>query len=91
MNQAGRDTGSDTSAKVRDVRMILLGTIADTTWRMFVPVIGGALIGYMIDRAISSRPVGVITGMMFGIVIAVLLVVQQYRRIKQLNSEETDA
>lgn len=60
--------------------LIIFGTVADTTWRMFVPVIGGALVGYMIDLSANSRPVGIISGMFIGVVLAVALVVMQYRQ-----------
>lgn len=59
--------------------MIVLATIGDTTWRMFVPVLGGALIGYGIDKLIASRPIGVLSGTFIGVALAVILVYLQYK------------
>lgn len=77
------DNGSRQSTE-----LIIFGTVADTTWRMFVPVIGGALAGYFIDRSVGSRPVGVISGMFIGVVLAVALVVMQYRQTTGKRGKE---
>lgn len=70
--------------------MVVLATIGDTTWRMFVPVFGGALIGYGIDKLVASRPVGVLAGTFIGIIVAVLLVVMQYKSAtKSMKSNKT--
>ncbi len=59
--------------------MVVMATIGDTTWRMFVPVFGGAAIGYGIDTLVASRPIGVLTGTGIGVVMAIILVVMQYK------------
>ena len=59
--------------------MVVLATIGDTTWRMFVPVLGGAIIGYGIDKLVASRPVGVLAGTFIGSIIAAVLVYMQYK------------
>lgn len=70
--------------------MVVMATIGDTTWRMFVPVFGGALIGYGIDKLVASRPVGVLAGTFIGIIVAVLLVVMQYKSAtKSMKSNKT--
>lgn len=70
--------------------MVVMATIGDTTWRMFVPVFGGALIGYGIDKLVASRPVGVLAGTFIGIIVAVLLVVMQYKAAtKSIKSNKT--
>ncbi len=63
-----------------DTSFVIFGTIADTMWRMFVPVFGMTGVGYLLDRVFATRPILVISGMVVGIIIAVLLVVQQYRQ-----------
>lgn len=82
----GMKTGTKKEASVSRVtedeaRLVVFATIADTTWRMFVPVIGLTLVGYVVDRVFETLPVGVFTGLGVGIVLAVALVVQQYRRV----------
>lgn len=69
--------------------MVVLATIGDTTWRMFVPVLGGAIIGYGIDKLVASRPVGVLGGTFIGSIIAAVLVYMQYKAAtKASNNKE---
>ena len=68
------DTESTSSAS-----LVVFATIADTTWRMFVPVFAGALIGYGLDRLLGSRPTGVISGTFLGVGLAIVLVYLQYK------------
>jgi hypothetical protein len=58
--------------------LIVMATIGDTTWRMFIPVFGGAIIGYGIDSVAASRPVGVLAGTFIGVIGAIVLVYAQY-------------
>lgn len=59
--------------------MIVFGTVASTTWRMFVPVMGLTLVGYLLDKVFATLPLYVFVGLGLGIVIATLLVVVQYK------------
>ena len=56
---------------------ILLGDIADTTWRMFVPALIGIVGGYSIDEKLGSYPWFFIAGTILGLTIAGLLIKQQ--------------
>lgn len=67
--------------KSENVTMVIFGTIADTTWRMFIPPFTFSLIGYGIDRLTGTRPVGVLVGLGLGVVTAGLLTFQQYRKV----------
>jgi len=69
---------SDDTSQLTPAVMIGM-TIADTTWRMFVPVFVCALIGYGLDRLIGSRPIGVISGTFVGVALAIMLVRLQYK------------
>lgn len=61
--------------------VILLFTIAaDTTWRMFVPIIGGTILGVWADNTMASKPLWTIVGIAVGVVVAALLVRQQMNR-----------
>jgi hypothetical protein len=60
--------------------VLLLGTIGDTTWRMFVPTIGLLLIGDWLDRTFNTKPILIITGIVLGSIIAGLLVRNQLRK-----------
>ena len=71
-----------------DANMVLIGTLLDTTWRMFVPVPLFTLIGYMIDQAFDMQPVAMLTGLGFGVFSSFALVAMQLRRITKLNNQE---
>lgn len=63
--------------------ILLLGTIADTTWRMFVPTLGLAALGLWTDDSLKTGPLWSLTGVLTGIVIAALLIRQQFKQIKK--------
>ena len=58
----------------------MLGTIGDTTWRMFVPTVGLMSAGYFSDRAFGTKPWLFITGVIIGFIIAGLLIRNQFRK-----------
>jgi hypothetical protein len=57
--------------------LLLLGTIADTTWRMFIPIIGLLMLGVWVDKTYDSLPWATISLTILGIVIAAELVRRQ--------------
>lgn len=75
------DKQNEPSEKPSKSTVILLFTIAaDTTWRMFVPIIGGTVLGVWMDNMIGTKPVLTILCIMLGVVIAGVLVRQQMNR-----------
>ena len=56
---------------------IVLRTLGDTTWRMFAPVIVGALLGWWIESSYAVQHAALI-GSIIGLVVAGLLVWRQY-------------
>ena len=61
--------------------VLLLFTIAaDTTWRMFLPVIGGTIGGVWADNTYGPKPAWTVAGVVIGVVIATVLVRQQMRK-----------
>lgn len=64
----------------KSAAIILFMIAADTTWRMFVPIIGGAALGIWADRSFGTKPAWTVTGISIGVVIAALLVRQQLKR-----------
>lgn len=54
--------------------VVLLAAIADTTWRMFVPIIGLLLVGRYLDQTYSSKPAGMIIGTVLGTLITGVLI-----------------
>ena len=65
------------------VTKIMLGTLASTSFRIFVPVLGLFGIGALIDFTFDFKPYGMIIGTAVGAVIAIVLVYLQIRSIKK--------
>lgn len=63
--------------------MYLIVSMADTTWRMFVPTIGLLLIGNTLDEAWGTKPWLLLAGVAIGGGIAALLVKQQLAKGKK--------
>lgn len=63
--------------------LLLLGTIADTTWRMFVPIIGLLLLGVWIDRTYGTLPWAMIVLTIIGIAVASELVRRQLTSVNK--------
>ncbi len=79
-----QDTRDAPSPPDRSTVILLLGTIADTTWRMFVPTLGLAALGLWADESWTTGPLWSLIGVFTGIGIASLLVRQQFKTIKRL-------
>lgn len=60
---------------------VVFMTIADTTWRMFVPSIGFTLLGMWLDSEWGTTPWLMFIGIIIGLVIAALAVWLQYKRL----------
>ena len=62
---------------------ILLGDIADTTWRMFVPSVGFTLLGVWLDSLWDTKPWAMTAGLVVGVLGAYLLVAKQIKTIRR--------
>lgn len=61
--------------------ILLLGTIGDTTWRMFVPTIGLMVAGLLADKRLHTTPWIMVVGMVLGTYLAYVLVRRQIKRV----------
>ena len=61
---------------------VILATIGDTTWRMFVPSVGFTLLGVWADREFGTKPWLMIVGIVVGFLGAFLLVKKQISGLK---------
>lgn len=61
--------------------VLLLLTIADTTWRLFTPSIGLTIVGLILDKQLGTTPWVMIAGIVFGVAIAILLVRKQLKKV----------
>lgn len=66
----------------KSTAILLLGTIADTTWRMFVPTIGLTVMGVILDNSFGMKPWCTIIGIIIGVGVSGLLVWRQLRQTK---------
>lgn len=62
--------------------------LADTTWRIVVPVLIGAGAGLAVDRRLSQGPWLTLAGMAVGFVFAGLLVKKQVASVLSQESQE---
>lgn len=57
--------------------LVIFKTLGDTTWRMFVPVIVGVLVGLWLDSSYGWK-YGAVIGAVLGLILAAVLVWRQY-------------
>lgn len=86
----GRPDKGDVSARdARESRGLgsttLLVTIADTTWRMFVPSVGFTLLGVWLDSIFATKPWLMFAGIVIGFAFATLLVRRQITAIRRMD------
>lgn len=63
--------------------ILLFTTMADTTWRLFVPTVGLTILGLVLDKNMNTTPWLMIAGIVLGSIIAILLVKQQLKKVKK--------
>ena len=66
-----------------DNTFVILGTLADTTWRMFVPSVGFTLLGVWLDSLWDTKPWAMTVGIVVGVLGAYLLVAKQIKTIRR--------
>jgi F0F1-type ATP synthase assembly protein I len=57
--------------------MLLLATALDTTWRAFVPTIGGVFLGIGIDHWLGVTPIATIICLILGTAASIGLIARQ--------------
>jgi len=63
--------------------ILLLSTIGDTTWRMFIPIIGATMLGVYGDNQFSMKPWLTVGGIILGTIIAAGLVRNQMKKVQR--------
>lgn len=79
------DTSHSPPNQHRSTALLLLADIADTTWRMFFPVLSLMALGIWVDTVWKTGPLLSLTGVVLGIIIAALLVKQQFQRLRKVK------
>ncbi len=76
--------GDDHQMPPKHSTVLLMLTIADTTWRLFVPLVGLTIAGLLLDKGLGTKPWIMIVSIVLGAVLAYLLVRTQIKKVKQL-------
>lgn len=76
----GSSNGTPEPPKDTSTVVLLLGTLGDTTWRMFIPSLIGIVGGYQLDKAFNTKPWLFAIGTIIGCTIAGLLIKRQLKK-----------
>ena len=63
--------------------IVLLMTALDTTWRAFVPTIGGTFLGIGIDHLFNIAPIATIVCLILGFAASAFLIIQQITSVRK--------
>ena len=80
MNSSPNSSDDQATPPTKGAVILLLSTIADTTWRMFVPALTGIIGGYALDNMLGTWPWIFAAGAILGCLVAGLLVTKQLRK-----------
>jgi hypothetical protein len=83
MSRSQNDRGTTPTPPPQSTVVLLLGTIADTTWRMFIPIIGLTLLGVFGDNTYHTKPWLTVVGIVAGVTVASLLVIRQLKKVNR--------
>ncbi len=68
----------------RSAAILLMMTILDTTWRAFVPTIGGTFLGVGLDKLFGLAPWMTIVMIIVGFAVSALLIMLQIRSVRRI-------
>ena len=63
--------------------IVFFVTALDTTWRMFVPTLGGTFAGIELDKLLNIAPIGVISCLVLGIILSIVLISRQITHVRK--------
>lgn len=71
-----------TTQPPRSAVVLLLRTALDTSWRAFVPTIGGTLLGVWLDNILMTAPIITTAMITLGFLTSAALIALQIRRVR---------
>lgn len=83
MSRSQNERGTTPTPPPQSTVVLLLGTIADTTWRMFIPTIGLTLLGVLGDNTYRTTPWLTTSGIILGVALASVLVIRQIKKVQR--------
>lgn len=63
--------------------MLIFLTALDTTWRAFVPILGGVFLGIWLDHLLNVAPIATIICLVLGVVLSGYLITKQLRDVRK--------
>ena len=63
--------------------MLIFITALDTTWRAFLPTLGGVFLGIGIDHWLNIAPIATIVCLVLGVVASAMLIAVQLRDVRK--------
>lgn len=63
--------------------MLVFLTALDTTWRAFVPTLGGVFLGIGIDHWFNIAPIATIVCLILGTIASAVLIAKQLRDVRK--------
>lgn len=86
MTRQAADTTTKSGSGKNPLALSSLGLLfLDTSTRLFVPSVGGTVLGLWADKSWGTKPWGTIAGVTLGSIIAFLLVYLQLKAVKKEN------
>ena len=84
-NSQSRTTKDQSSSEpsALSAPMLIFATALDTTWRAFVPTLGGVFLGIGLDHLFNIAPTATIICLILGVVISALLIAKQLRDVRK--------
>ncbi len=82
MLQSPRSTRQTTTPPPHGAFLLIM-TALDTTWRAFVPTIGGTVLGIVLDNLTDEAPLYTTAFISVGFVISVGLIVLQIKKVRR--------
>ncbi len=77
------DRGEESPSSGRpSAPMIIFMTALDTTWRAFVPTLGGVFLGIALDHWLNVTPVATIVCLVAGTALSIVLIIKQLRDVR---------
>ena len=72
-----------TTSQPKSAPMILIATALDTTWRAFLPTIGGTFLGIWIDSLFHISPIALIICLVGGTALSIFLIARQLINVRK--------